>query len=357
MSTQILNQFVAFGSLLIAGQGLGVLLLILSGHFERNTPKYILTVFIVINIASFSVDYFNINGIQIPLWLTALYRLEVLEGGLFYLYVKSLVTPQFRLNCKHMLHLWPCVGYLIFPVLPEGYWQSSAVIFLYGTLSLYLIAALSLLPAYKPLIRGHFSLIKQEEPAWLFKLTIIYLLSSIFLFFEKFDYVNQVVSNPDENRFYIANTFIFIINFYLITKGYRQRSDITPVAPLTVKPKYSNSALCPEKCSAGWKKLNDYMNTSEPFLDEKLTLQQLAEDIGLTAHQLSQVLNTASGQTFYDYINARRAEKAGQLLEKNRAMPIIEIGIDAGFSNRTTFYKYFKKHYEKTPLQYRKSLE
>lgn len=338
----------------MAGLALGALFVVISSNIQKNITKYILTVYIGINVFNFTLEYFIFNGLELPKWISVIYMTEALEGGLFYLYVKSLVTPNFHLERKDVVHLLPYAGWLLLFLQPQqsiSYLGAFYVAFHYELLSLYLIAAFRLLPNYQQFIRGHFSSIDDEDLGWLYKLIVIYIISSVFLFFTRADYAFTLYSDPSQTEFLIGNTFFFAIHFYLIVKGYLQPRFLSEN-----KPKYAHSGLGREKCELWWQKLNDHMEAAEPFTNEKLTLAQLAQNIGLTTHQLSQTLNTMSGQAFYEYVNTHRAKKARQLLEGDRSLPIIEVGIEAGFSNTTTFYKYFKMLSSKTPLQYQKSL-
>ncbi len=99
------------------------------------------------------------------------------------------------------------------------------------------------------------------------------------------------------------------------------------------------------------------MYEQEPFLDNELRLAQLASALGVSTQSLSQVINTFSGQNFYDLINGFRARKAVQLLESPgyKSRSILDISMEAGFANKVTFYKHFKKHFNMNPSDYRKT--
>jgi YesN/AraC family two-component response regulator len=99
------------------------------------------------------------------------------------------------------------------------------------------------------------------------------------------------------------------------------------------------------------------MSKNQPFLDETLKLSQLAEGIGVSSNELSQVINSRAGQGFHDFVNGYRAHKVRALLEdhSNSAKPILALSLEAGFGNSATFYKYFKKHFGVTPSKFRKT--
>ncbi len=86
----------------------------------------------------------------------------------------------------------------------------------------------------------------------------------------------------------------------------------------------------------------------------KLTIKNIASQCGYTAEHFSRIFKVYTGQSPIAYVNQCRIKKAIELLEKTDAP--IEAVIDAcGFSNRTAFFKNFKKYTGVTPLQFRKN--
>ena len=123
--------------------------------------------------------------------------------------------------------------------------------------------------------------------------------------------------------------------------------------------KYQKSVLGDEQVKVLWIKLNEHMSNNQPFLDETLKLPQLAEALDISSNELSQVINSSTGQGFHDFVNSYRARKAGALIEAhaNSTKPILELSLEAGFGNSATFYKYFKKHFDVTPSKFRKTCQ
>ena len=367
-----LSQLVAAISLFVAGQGVGVLLLILSSHHEKNTAKYLLVGYILLNCYVYIIEYcvfslFTIPDFFIRFWAA----IHLLEGGLFYLYVKALATPAFVLQWKHGLHCWPLLVKALGPASLTLLGFHDRVLTAYLSLFYYLlligygIAALRLLPDYHKLLRGNFSSLERLGLGWLSKLMLAYLASSVVFFVFRGVELYAFIDNPNLQLVYVPNTLIFFILFYLIAVGgYRQ-----PVLPLhdivadnsgpcsdKHKPEHDDAKVDEQASASIWQALNNYMAKEQPFLDEKLSLRQLASGLEISPHHLSGVLNTHAGQSFYDFINGYRARKAAELIEKRPAMPMIEVGLEAGFASKATFYKHFKHCYSATPLQYKKHL-
>ena len=57
------------------------------------------------------------------------------------------------------------------------------------------------------------------------------------------------------------------------------------------------------------------MKENRPFLNPDLSLNQLAKDISIPVHYISQILNEILNQHFYDYINHYRIEEAKRMFQ------------------------------------------
>ena len=71
-------------------------------------------------------------------------------------------------------------------------------------------------------------------------------------------------------------------------------------------------------------------------------LAELAQRLNFNKNYLSNLIKTGSGQTFTQLVNQRKLMKA-QLLLKTTQLPIQEIALSVGFSNKTYFYDKYKE--------------
>ena len=92
------------------------------------------------------------------------------------------------------------------------------------------------------------------------------------------------------------------------------------------------------------------------YINSEITLVTVAEQLGITSHQLSNLLNNYFGENFNNYINKFRIEKAKILLREERDKNILEIAFEVGFNSSSTFYKAFQKFEGIAPGKYRKEL-
>ena len=129
----------------------------------------------------------------------------------------------------------------------------------------------------------------------------------------------------------------------------------TAVAGALTTIKYQRSGLTGERANEHLRRLEEIMSTEKPYLENDLTLRQLAERIDISAHHLSQLFNEQLRQNFFDYINARRVADVQRCLTDAAYdnEPILNIAMQAGFSSKTAFNAAFRKHAGVTPSAYR----
>lgn len=107
------------------------------------------------------------------------------------------------------------------------------------------------------------------------------------------------------------------------------------------------------------KRLKEHLEKTKPYLNETLTLTELASQIGMTRNQLSFLINGASGENFYSFINRYRVEEVKRLIAdpKKSNFTILSLAYEAGFPSKSSFHSVFKKLTGLTPTEYRKKLQ
>ncbi|MBT1063731.1 helix-turn-helix transcriptional regulator [Bowmanella sp. Y26] len=119
--------------------------------------------------------------------------------------------------------------------------------------------------------------------------------------------------------------------------------------------KYFHSALPEEAAELLAKELEHNLQLKQLYLDEKLSLTDLAKATGIKAHTLSQVINLTMKTSFYKLINTYRIQHAIELIDNPALNWTLErIAYESGFSNRVTFSKAFKEVMQCTPSAYKK---
>ena len=100
--------------------------------------------------------------------------------------------------------------------------------------------------------------------------------------------------------------------------------------------------------------LISFMEEEKPFLNPDLSLMELAEELKLTRHQLSSVINQSHQKNFYEFINTYRTEEVKRLMQDpaNKHLKLISLAYDAGFNSKASFNRIFKQMTDMTPSQF-----
>ena len=101
-------------------------------------------------------------------------------------------------------------------------------------------------------------------------------------------------------------------------------------------------------------RLERLMAEQHRYRDAELSLSMLAQELGLSAHQLSELLNTRLGKGFGRYLRERRVAAARQMLLEQPSASVLSVGLAVGFSAQSNFYEAFREIEGGTPGQYRK---
>ncbi len=104
------------------------------------------------------------------------------------------------------------------------------------------------------------------------------------------------------------------------------------------------------------KRLDELMRLEKVFADEDLSLNGLADELGISSQQLSQIINEKLNKNFNTYINEFRVEEAKQLLIEEEDRSINSVGLAVGFNSNSTFSIVFSRHTGFSPREYRKMM-
>jgi AraC-like DNA-binding protein len=118
--------------------------------------------------------------------------------------------------------------------------------------------------------------------------------------------------------------------------------------------RYARTGLKQKDATGIMQRMEAYMKTEKPYTNFDLTLNDLAAYLDTSPNYLSQVINSVSGKTFYNYINHYRIAEFLVLAarQENKKYTFIALAYDCGFNSKTTFNKYFKLHTGQTPSEY-----
>ena len=85
---------------------------------------------------------------------------------------------------------------------------------------------------------------------------------------------------------------------------------------------------------------------------ENITLDIVAEELGVSSFYLSKLFHKHTGMNFTEYLTQKRIAQAKRMLE-NGEMNIKEIAYATGFNSQSYFSKIFKKYVGIAPSDYK----
>lgn len=114
-----------------------------------------------------------------------------------------------------------------------------------------------------------------------------------------------------------------------------------------------------QKAGEVFEKIETIFKKERPYLDPDLSIKKIVDLTELPEHIISRAINQKADMHFFDYVNQYRVVEAKRLLTDETAVKqftIEALGMQCGFSNKTSFNKAFKKFAGETPSAYRDRL-
>ena len=95
-----------------------------------------------------------------------------------------------------------------------------------------------------------------------------------------------------------------------------------------------------------------YVDTN---LEKRITLQQVADEFGISISSVTQLFQRKAGITFHQFLSQRRMVAAEKFI--SQGIPLEEVGKHLGFSDHSSFYRAFKHHYGVSPREFRNKMK
>lgn len=159
------------------------------------------------------------------------------------------------------------------------------------------------------------------------------------------------------NESYIRYSALFISVCVIITNltGVRYPDFLQMLSMKVKRGIYSRSLLRGLDVDRLMLKLEKLMTEKNIYRDDEINLADTAISLGVTHHQLSQLLNERLSMNFNTYINSYRIEDAKKLLIEYPDRTVLTIAYEVGFNSKSSFYESFTKITGITPVEYRKT--
>ena len=388
MTKELLEIICLLG--LVQGVFLGM---VLATKRQNTIPNRFLAAFLLAVALGMGARYASFKGIKLSAHNIYAYLLVLpaLFGPLIFLYAETLMHRRKTVDFRQLFHLiYPflillgAVGITVFfphGAHPRDYYQIRYFIFTSLSVSffgglLYVAAALYRLKMYRNHLEEFFSSTEKLNLKWLNILLTLMLLSAFSWnigIWSNLAFGFKQITLPVFLSQLLLLVVIFFTTYYALKQpeifgltAIMEDELAEPEADSAAGPRPENNSRKYQKHSideatmAGYmEKLKRYMNDKKPYLRESLTLKDLAEDLEISSHHLSMVINSELNQNFYHFVNSYRVTAAQNIIaaEQSRGKSFLEVAYDAGFSSKTTFNAMFKKFTGMTPTEYKNSRE
>ena len=304
----------------------------------------------------------------------------LLIGPVVYFYTKSLLNNSFKLTKVAYLHFVPAVLYMIYSVIVfitdklildtyyfyadnrdkdmANWYQVAGLI----SMVFYLVLSLRYYFDYKKLVFDKVSYAETLLFKWIRNFMIAFLAILILrvVFF---------ITNPEWGNFgsqfwhYIAFSFVF---YYVAVTGYSNIIKQTALSSEKLKvinvfddeysvSKTGSKTNTTEIDNLKWKAaLSNLMVEKHLFENPRLTLSDVATELGTTTKTVSSVVNSGFNMNFNDFVNHYRIEAIKSKLKKGEqtTSTLLGIALDCGFNSKATFNRAFKKSTSLSPKDY-----
>lgn len=158
---------------------------------------------------------------------------------------------------------------------------------------------------------------------------------------------------PDKLFFSLYATSIGAA-FFLVQTALTLRPKLPAEVREAVQTAYASSTLGRVDCEAALARLQHLMTGERLYADAQLSLPGLADRLGLSAHQLSELVNARLGKGFSRYLREHRVQAAKAMLCDEPSASVLSVGLNVGFTSQSNFYEAFREIEGMTPGQYRK---
>ncbi len=177
---------------------------------------------------------------------------------------------------------------------------------------------------------------------------------------------SQVFEDIEIIRKIMLLVFVYIISIW----GYKQ-IQLTPISKsislnhildtskTNASEKYQKSGLKEDQANLYLQQLIQYMNHSEIWKDNELSIAKLAQYTEIPKHYITQILSENLNKNFYSFVNEYRVEYAKKLIKSPdyKAWSFVAIAFECGFNSKTAFNNFFKKYTGMTPSEFKKNEE
>lgn len=250
-------------------------------------------------------------------------------------------------NQKHLVDMGKIKDYTWFTEILKIAFLLSGII--------YTCLSYKLLNRYQSLLQQQYAFSEKINLNWLkgfiYGIGLVFSTATMVVISRKYGTIN-LPFNPDYIFYTLLILGLLTLGFYGIRHQHIFIDDSILLHAKTSKNTYQNSGLPKEIADEKHRQLIKFMRDAKPYLQPKLTLYSLAEQLEMSPHHLSQIINRYNKQNFNDFINHYRVEAFIQNVTIDPRLSYLAHAFDAGFNSKSSFNAVFKKLKGMTPSQY-----
>lgn len=298
---------------------------------SRVMGLVLLVALVGLQIAHFSWLYFDLAWVeQLP------YRMLLFAvAPAFFLFSQPLLCPRLLPPMRPAL-LWHAVPIVCSPLLPG----KLALPFAFIVGAVYLMWLARSLHALRR-ERGRFHL-------------EIILLGAVFTIAIGVAVLGLFEAVLPEKLFFSLYAISIGLAFFLVQVTLGLRPHLSAEVSESTQTSHAKSTLSNVDCDSALAKLDTLMQDGRIHEDADLSLPSLAERLGLSTHQLSELMNTRLGKGFSRYLREKRVAAARIMLCAEPSASVLSVGLSVGFTSQSNFYEAFREIEGMTPGQYRR---
>ncbi len=370
---------------LIAGMAMLALCMLILAKSSRQFSQKILIVFFFSACCFLLYYYSYLHRIRI-LGAVAIFfgnGIGFLIGPLLLFQIKSLVLPTRLFMTQMFRHLipfglvWLLVsvplsismatqyrGYVKWYAANEIYFNIPENLFFLG----YIAAAYLYLQKIRKRVKENFSSLKSNDLKWYRHLLIGFALIVVAdtactvyeLYFPMVPWnIGTVIAFCFVGMYvYLGYKGMFqsqiLLPDFLIEPQPEAAQPIGPSPRKTAGPLEKYGAAEIEKLKS---ELFEVLESKKPYLNESLSLSDLADQMQISPKKLSDLLNQHLNVSFYNLINDYRLREVSEcmFLPEYAKYTIVGLANECGFQSKATFNRIFKQKFGMSPTQYREA--
>ncbi|UZO81940.1 AraC family transcriptional regulator [Aquimarina sp. ERC-38] len=146
--------------------------------------------------------------------------------------------------------------------------------------------------------------------------------------------------------------FIYITGFYNLWQP-----ELFRIQPVQKQKVNYPDRLTKEQLISLTQRLEQLMEVDKVYLENTLTLKDLAVRLQTSSNNISWLLNNHYEKSFYEFVNTYRVKEFIHKIEKgeHQTHTLLALSLDSGFNSKSTFNKVFKQVVQETPSAFVKN--